>query len=95
MEATEFPHRVWAVGNHLFATNIKGISSMKSDHEFGTSQQSTWCILHRLWKAADMGVGLFADPVGGDAPTWVGRRTCPIMSGRHSPSADQAGKQRL
>ena len=71
MEGSNLKYRVWAVGIYLFATNIKGISSMKLHRELGIGQKAAWFMLHRLRKAFEAEVGPFAGPVEVDE-TFIG-----------------------
>ena len=73
MEGTKLPYRMWAIGLYLFATNIKGVSSMRLHRELGITQKSAWFMLHRLRKAAENGRELFAGPVEVDE-TYMGGR---------------------
>lgn len=74
MEGTKMPYRVWAVGIYLFATNIKGISSMKLHRELGIGQKAAWFMLARLRKAYEVEVGPFAGPVEFDESYFGGKR---------------------
>ena len=71
MEGSNLKYRVWAVGIYLFATNIKGISSMKLHRELGIGQKAAWFMLHRLRKVFEAEVGPFAGPVEVDE-TFIG-----------------------
>ncbi len=62
MHRSHLSHREWAIGLYLYATNIKGISSMKLHRELGISQKSAWFLLHRLRNAAETGEALFSGP---------------------------------
>ena len=74
MEGSKLPYRVWAIGLYLFATNIKGISSMRLHRELGITQKSAWFMLHRLRKAAENGQGAFSGPVEVDEVYLGGKR---------------------
>ena len=63
MKSSKLSYRVWAVGIYLFATNLKGISSMKLHRELGIGQKAAWFMLHRLREAARAKCGLFSGPV--------------------------------
>ena len=46
----------WAIAFYLFATNLKGISSMKLHRELGITQKSAWYMAHRIrqtWSQED------------------------------------------
>ncbi len=71
MERTKLKYRTWAIGIYLYATNIKGVSSMRLHRELGITQKSAWFMLHRLRKAAESGNVVFNGPVEVDE-TYVG-----------------------
>lgn len=74
MEGSKLSYGAWAVGLYLFATNIKGISSMRLHRELGITQKSAWFMLHRLRKAAENGRSVFSGPVEVDETSIGGRR---------------------
>ena len=74
MESSKLPYRIWAIGIYLFATNLKGVSSMKLHRELGIGQKAAWFMLHRLRKAAETGSGLFSGPVEADETYMGGKR---------------------
>ena len=54
MEASNISYQHWAIGTYLFATNLKGVSSMKIHRDLGITQKSAWFMVHRLresWKS--------------------------------------------
>ncbi len=51
MEGSKIGYQDWLYAFYLFATNLKGISSMKLHRELGTSQKSAWFMAHRLRQA--------------------------------------------
>ncbi len=72
MEASNIPYRKWAVAFYLFATNLKGVSSMKLHWDLGITQKSAWFMVHRVREAwSDGGGGSFSGPVEADE-TYVG-----------------------
>ena len=87
MEGTKLPYRVWAIGLYLFATNIKGISSMRLHRELGITQKSAWFMLHRLRKAAESGHGMFAGPVEVDE-TYMGGKRANMSNAKRKPLAN-------
>ena len=53
MERSHISYQHWAIGTYLFATNLKGVSSMKIHRDLGITQKSAWFMIHRLresWK---------------------------------------------
>ena len=71
MESTKLKYRAWAIGIYLYATNIKGVSSMRLHRELGITQKSAWFVLHRSREAAAAGNVQFPGPVEVDE-TYVG-----------------------
>ena len=57
MEGSKLPHRIWAIGIYLFATNLKGVSSMKLHRELGIGQKAAWFMLHRLRTTKETSAG--------------------------------------
>lgn len=51
MEGSKIGYQNWLYAFYLFATNLKGISSMKLHRELGISQKSAWFMAHRLRQA--------------------------------------------
>ena len=87
MEGSNLKYRVWAVGIYLFATNIKGISSMKLHRELGIGQKSAWFMLSRLRKAYEQDIGAFAGPVEVDELYMGGKE-----KNKHSNKKLRAGR---
>ena len=87
MEGSKLSYRVWAVALYLFATNIKGISSMRLHRELGITQKSAWFLLHRLRKAAENGQGAFSGPVEVDE-TYIGGKRANMSNARRKALAD-------
>ena len=53
MQQSKISYQHWAIGTYLFATNLKGVSSMKIYRDLGITQKSAWFMVHRLresWK---------------------------------------------
>ena len=84
MERSKLKYRHWAIGIYLFATNIKGISSMKLHRELGIGQKAAWFMLHRLRKAYEFDVGPFARPVEVDETYITPILDKGVFSGRDS-----------
>ena len=48
MERSHISYQHWAIATYLFATNLKGVSSMKIHRDLGITQKSAWFLVHRL-----------------------------------------------
>ena len=65
MEQSKISYQHWAIATYLFATNLKGVSSMKIHRDLGITQKSAWFLVHRLresWKTL-AGVDSMKGPV--------------------------------
>ena len=65
MEQSKISYQHWAIATYLFATNLKGVSSMKIHRDLGITQKSAWFLVHRLresWKTL-AGVDSMTGPV--------------------------------
>ena len=54
MEQSKISYQHWAIVTYLFATNLKGVSSMKIHRDLGITQKSAWFMVRRLresWKS--------------------------------------------
>ena len=51
MESSNLPYQDWAIAIYLFATNLKGVSSMKLRRDLGRTQKTAWHLAHRLRQA--------------------------------------------
>ena len=53
MESSKISYQKWAIVIYQFATNLKGVSSMKVHRDLRVTQKTTWFMVHRLresWK---------------------------------------------
>lgn len=53
MQQSKIGYQKWAMATYLFATNLKGVSSMKLHRDLGITQKSAWFMVQRLresWK---------------------------------------------
>ena len=48
MEKSKISYQHWAIATYQFATNTKGISSMKLHRDLGITQKSAWFLVQRL-----------------------------------------------
>ena len=72
MESSRLPLRKWAIAFYLFATNIKGVSSMKLHRDLGITQKSAWYMAHRIRESLnEEATEKFAGPVEVDE-TYIG-----------------------
>jgi len=71
LERSRLSYRTWAIGLYLYASCIKGISSMKLHRELGITQKSAWFMLHRIREASKSGTLPFSGPVEVDE-TYIG-----------------------
>ena len=57
MHDSKLPLSKWALAFYLFATNLKGVSSMKLHRDLGITQKAAWHLAHRIrltWNGATM-----------------------------------------
>lgn len=94
MEGSKLPYRVWAIAIYLYATNLKGVSSMKLHRELGISQKAAWFLLHRLRKTAETGQGLFSGPVEVDE-TYMGGKRANMSNAKRKQLADEGAGRGL
>ena len=92
MESSKLPYRVWAIGIYLFATSLKGVSSMKLHRELGITQKAAWCMLHRLRKTKASGAGWFSGPVEVDE-THMGGKRASMSNAKRRELADEGASR--
>ena len=92
MEGSKLPCRVWAIGIYLYATNLKGVSSMKLHRERGIGQKAAWFMLHRLRETKAMGTGWFSGPVEVDETYMGGKRANMSNAKRRELAAADVGR---
>ena len=51
MQCSKLGYQIWALGVYLFATTLKGISSMKLHRDLNVTQRTAWYLLHRIREA--------------------------------------------
>ncbi len=72
MAKSPIPVRKWVLAIYLYATSLKGVSSMKLYRDLGITQKSAWFMAHRIREAmADGGLFGFEGPVEVDE-TYMG-----------------------
>ena len=75
MHGSKIGYRKWLFAVYAAATNLKGVSSMKTYRDLGVTQKTAWFMNHRIrraWKR-DLDSHLFEGPVEVDE-TYVGGR---------------------
>ena len=55
MHSSKVGYQKWAITIYMFATSLKGVSSMKLAREIGVTQKTAWHMLHRLREAFEEG----------------------------------------
>jgi len=51
MACSNLGYKMWAIAVYLFATTLKGISSMKLHRDLSVTQRTAWYLLHRIREA--------------------------------------------
>jgi transposase-like protein len=75
MESSNISYQKWAIATYQFATNLKGISSMKLHRDLKMTQKSAWFMVQRLresWKQL-AGVDRMEGPVEIDEAYFGGK----------------------
>jgi len=71
MAQSKIPLQKWVFAIYLWATSLKGVSSMKLHRDLKITQKSAWFMAHRLREAFEQNGGIFSGPVEADE-TYVG-----------------------
>ena len=71
MHSAKIPLSKWAIAFYLYATNLKGVSSMKLHRDLGIRQASAWYMAHRIRGMWGKTEDKFAGPVEVDE-TYIG-----------------------
>ena len=71
MHDSKLPLSKWAMALYLFATNLKGVSSMKLHRDLGITQKSAWHLEHRIRETLNDEAQMFLGPVEADE-TYIG-----------------------
>ena len=81
MEGSKLGYQTWAIAIYLVTTNLNGASSMKLHHDLEITQKSAWHLAHRIRKAYEVSIPLFAGPVKVDE-TNIGSKRNNILSSK-------------
>ena len=87
MESSNIKYRQWAFGIYLFATGLKGTSSMKLRRDLGLGQKATWFMAHRLREGFNNNPHLFDGPVELDESYFGG-----LEKNKHASRKLRAGR---
>ena len=71
LHASNIPISKWAIAVYLYATNLKGLSSMKLHRDLGIGQKAAWYMAHRIRSMWGKVAGKMAGPVEVDE-TYIG-----------------------
>ena len=71
LHRSHIPLSKWAIAFYLFATNLKGVSSMKLHRDLGVTQKSAWYMAHRIRQMWSQEADRFAGAVEVDE-TYIG-----------------------
>ena len=72
LHRTHLPLSKWAIAFYLFATNLKGVASMKLHRDLGITQKTAWYMAHRIRQMMENGdAAKFGGPVEADE-TYIG-----------------------
>ena len=71
LHRSHLPLSKWAIAYYLFATNLKGVSSMKLYRDLGITQKTAWYMAHRIRQTLAAEADKFAGAVEVDE-TYIG-----------------------
>jgi len=71
MAESRIPLRKWVIAIYLWATSLKGVSSMKLHRDLKITQKSAWFMAHRLREAWENSDNIFNGPIEADE-TYIG-----------------------
>ena len=74
MQASNIPLRKWALGTYLWATSLKGVSSMKLHRDLDITQKSAWFMAQRLREAMAEPISGLGGPAEVDESWFGGKR---------------------
>ena len=87
MHSSNIPLSKWAISFYLFATSLKGVSSMKLHRDLGIGQEAAWYMGHRIRGMWGKEEDKFAGPVEADE-TYIGG----LEKNKHADKKLKAGR---
>lgn len=93
MDSSNVGYQKWALALFLFATSLKGVSSMKLHRDLGVTQKTAWFMAHRIRDAWTDHGEPFDGPVEADE-TYMGgkRKNMPLAKRAYLTSRGTDGK---
>ena len=87
LHSSNLPLSQWAIAFYLYATNLKGVSSMKLHRDLGIAQSSAWYMAHRIRGMWTAEADKFSGPVEVDE-TYIGGKE----GNKHNSKKLRAGR---